>query len=997
MTSRLDPQPLEWLDRSETRSFEFEGQRFTGFAGDSISSALLACNQTLLGRSFKYHRPRGAVTLANHDVNALFQSSEEPNIRGDVTPLEAGMSLTACNVNGSLAKDKDQVIGKISRFLPVGFYYKAFHKPKKLFPMWERVIREKAGLGTIDTHWSARRKAKTYGFCDLLVIGAGASGMQAALTAAEQGLDVVIVDENPYIGGSLDYQLVNDTKAAPVRTDLKQKVQHHTNIRVLPGHLACGWYTDHYVPLLGPEGLIKMRARAVISATGVMEQPAVFRNNDLPGVMMASGAQRMVARYAVKPGERAVVLTANSEGYRAALDMIQAGVEVAAVIDLGKANGRGPWAEELKAKGVSVLEGHTVYEAKGKQTLTGVVVAPFDGSDCDLSKAREIDIDLLLMSVGWAPAAQLLYQANSRMGYDATLEQILPQELPKGIFACGRLNGAFTLAQRLADGERAGTEAAAFLKGEPLPAALAECRDSAAHSHPWPIVDHPKGKNFVDYDEDLQLKDLVNAAKEGFDNIELMKRFSTVGMGPSQGKHANMNGIRVLAAVTGRTIDQTGSTTARPMFHPVPVQALAGRRFRPERLTALQQWHLDNGAQMMEAGAWLRPEYYLPSSEAFASEAAGALPPSEAGASDAAGAGRRSLREQAILREVQAVRTGLGLIDVSTLGKIEVMGPDAGKLLDGAYTMRMSNIKQDMTRYALMVDESGVIVDDGIAARVAEDRFYVSATTSHADATFRTLSRHIVEWGLDVRLVNRTGTLAAMNLAGPHARKLLAPLTDIDLSEENFPYLGFKEGNLCGVPVRLIRVGFVGELGYEIHLPVESAQQVWNTLMAQGAKYGIRPFGVEAQRVLRLEKGHIIVGQDTDGLTNPFEANMPWAVPLKSKPWFTGKPSLALLKERCQRTLKGFMLPQGYSGELPKECHLLIDNGDIAGRITSIAYSPSLGRYIGLAMVDQPLAGSDRMYQVRVDSGALVPLEPCATPFYDAEGVRQTVDLTEVA
>ena len=969
MTSRLDQQPLEWIDRSAAYGFEFEGRQYTGYKGDSITSALVAAGQTLLGRSFKYHRPRGVVTLANHDVNALFQSSEEPNIRGDVTPLTADMSLTACNVNGSLEHDKDQIIEKLSRFLPVGFYYKAFHSPKKLFPMWERVIREKAGLGTINTDWSVRRQPKSYGFCDLLVIGAGASGMQAALTAAEQGLDVVLADENPEIGGSLDYQLVNEAAAAPVREQLKQAVQSHANIRVLPAHLACGWYTDHYVPLVGPNGIVKMRARAVISATGVLEQPAVFRNNDLPGVMMASGAQRLIARYAVKPGQRAVVLTANSEGYRAALDLLKAGVDVSAVIDMGSVAGRGAWAEELAALKVPVLERHAVYEAQGKGQLKRVVVAPFDGEQCDSTHTREFDVDLLLMSVGWAPASQLLYQAGGRLAYDFTLEQLLPQELPSGIFACGRVNGAFTLSQRLADGERAATEAVALLKGQPVPSELNACRDTDAHSHAWPIVAHPKGKNFVDFDEDLQLKDLVNAAKEGFDNIELMKRFSTVGMGPSQGKHANMNGIRVLAKVTGRTIDQTGSTTARPMFHPVPVQALAGRRFRPERLTALHQWHLDNGAQMMEAGVWMRPEFY----------------------------GQPEERMQAILREVQAVRTGLGLIDVSTLGKIEVMGPDAGKLLDGAYTMRMSNIKQDMTRYALMVDESGVIVDDGIAARVAEDRFYVSATTSHADATFRTLSRHIVEWGLNVRLVNRTGSLAAMNLAGPHARTLLKPLTDIDLSEENFPYLGFKEGHLCGVPVRLIRVGFVGELGYEIHLPVESAQQIWNTLMEQGVEYGIRPFGVEAQRVLRLEKGHIIVGQDTDGLTNPFEANMPWAVPLKSKRWFTGKPSLALLKERCNRNLRGFMLPKGYSGELPKECHLLIENGDLCGRITSIAYSAALGRYIGLAMVDMPLAASNRTFQVKVDSGALVPLEPCSTPFYDAEGVRQTVDLTEVA
>lgn len=975
MTSRLDPQPLEWIDRSTACDFELEGENFSGFRGDSITSALLASGQVLLGRSFKYHRPRGAMTLANHDVNALFQSAEEPNIRGDLTPLQPGMRLTACNVNGSLARDRDQIIEKLSRFLPVGFYYKAFHSPKRLFPLWERLIREKAGLGRIDTSWSVRRKPKTYGFCDLLVIGAGASGMQAALTAAEKGLDVVLADENPHIGGSLDYQLVNEAEAAPVRGRLKQAVQAHANIRVLPAHLACGWYTDHYVPLLGPDGIVKMRARAVISATGVLEQPAVFRNNDLPGVMMASGAQRLMVRYAVKPGQQAVILTANSEGYRAALDLLQAGVEVAAVIDMGKVADRGAWAEALAARQVPVLEQHVVYEAQGKERLKRVVVAPFDGRQCDNSQTREFDVDLLLMSVGWAPAAQLLYQAGGRMAYDSTLEQLLPQELPAGIFACGRANGAFTLAQRLADGERAATEAAALLLGQPVTPALGACRDDRAHSHPWPIVDHPRGKNFIDYDEDLQLKDLVNAAREGFDNIELMKRFSTVGMGPSQGKHSNMNGIRVLARVTGRSIDQTGSTTARPMFHPVPVQALAGRRFHPERLTALHQWHLDQGARMMEAGAWMRPEYYL----------SGSVEDSPA------------VRQQAILDEVQAVRTGLGLIDVSTLGKIEVMGPDAGKLLDGTYTMRMSNIKLGMTRYALMVDESGVIIDDGIVGRIAEDRFYVTATTSHADATFRTLSRHILEWGLDVRLVNRTGALAAMNLAGPHARRLLGPLTDIDLSEENFPYLGLQSGQLCGVPVRLIRVGFVGELGYEIHLPVDAAEQVWTTLMEQGERYGIRPFGVEAQRILRLEKGHIIVGQDTDGLTNPFEANMPWAVPLKSKPWFVGKPSLARLKESCRRSLRGFMLPQGYSGELPKECHLLIKDGEIAGRITSIAYSPSLGRHIGLAMVELPLVGSDPLYQVRVDSGALIPLEPCSTPFYDAEGARQTADLMEVA
>ena len=969
MKYRLDPQPLEWIDRTNRVSFRFEGQSFQGYAGDSISAALLASGQSLLGRSFKYHRPRGVLTLANHDINALFQSPEATNIRGDVEPVTEGLSLEACNVNGTLAKDRDRFIGLFARFMPVGFYYKAFHRPKHLFPFWERKIREKAGLGRVDTGWAAQRQSKRYDFCDLLVVGAGASGMQAALTAAQAGADVVLVDENPHLGGSLDYQLVNESAAAEVRASLKQSVRDHANIRVFQQQYAAGWYTDHYIPLVGPKGITKLRARGMICATGVMEQLAVFRNNDLPGIMMASAAQRLIARYAVQPGHCAVVLCANDEGYRAALDLLIAGIEVAAVVDLERKAERGYWAQQVVDRGVLVYRGYAVYEAQGKQRLQAVQVAPFNGRNCNPSESVTIACDLLLMSVGWAPAAQLLYQAQGKLAYDATLHQLLPRELPAGIHACGRLNGAFTLEQRLADGKRAAGAALAGLAGLPTHSDLRAHRDHQAHSHPWPIVAHPAGKNFVDMDEDLQLKDLINAAREGFDNIELMKRFSTIGMGPSQGKHANMNGIRILAALREQTIDETGSTTARPMVHPVPVSALAGRGFRPERRTPMHEWHLAHGAQMMESGHWKRPEYYGPVAE----------------------------REQAILSEAQAVRKSLGLIDVATLGKFEILGPDAAQLLDVVYTMKMSTIKVGMTRYALLVDDSGVIIDDGIVARLGEDRFYVSATTSHAATTFRILSQTVMDLGLDVRLVNRTDALAAMNLAGPLSRQLLNTLVDTDLSEDSFPFLGIREAALFGTPVRLIRVGFVGELGYEIHAPARVALDIWRLLMSSGATYGIRPFGVEAQRTLRLEKGHIIVGQDTDGLTNPFETNMAWAVPLKSKPWFMGKPSLALLKERCHRQLTGFVLERGYRGEPIRECHLVIEAGEIVGRVTSIAFSPALGRYIGLAMVNLPLAIEATTLRVRVDSGALVPVSTCKPPFYDADGTRQTADLTEVA
>jgi sarcosine oxidase subunit alpha len=370
------------------------------------------------------------------------------------------------------------------------------------------------------------------------------------------------------------------------------------------------------------------------------------------------------------------------------------------------------------------------------------------------------------------------------------------------------------------------------------------------------------------------------------------------------------------------------------------------------------------GAVFMQAGAWLRPEFY----------------------------GAAHEREQKVREEVQAVRRQLGLIDVSTLGKIEVLGPDAGRLLDAAYSMRMSNIKTGMTRYALMLDEAGVIIDDGIAGRLAQDHFYLTATTSHADSTYRLLSRYVVEWGLDVRLVNRTGQAAAMNLAGPDSRALLAPLTDIDLADDAFPFLGIREGLIGVIPARLMRVGFVGELGYEIHVPYARGRELWELLMHEGVASGIRPFGIEAQRRLRLEKGHIIVGQDTDGLTTPWEVAMPWSVHLK-KPFFVGRHSLEILRPRTVRTLVGFRLSLEHQVPEVLESHLVVQEGEIRGRVTSVAFSPTLGRVIGLAMIDSTLAGVGNLLSIRTSGGELVEARQVSLPFYDPEGLRQKTDL----
>ncbi len=963
--SRLAQIPGEWIDRSRPLPFEFEGRRYGGFAGDTITSALSASGLRMLGRSFKYHRPRGVLSLANHDVNALVQDGKSLNLRADVTPLEANMRLSAINTFGGLAADRGRLLDRMSRFLPVGFYYKTFYRPKFAFPHWERLIRKVSGLGTPNFSAPRVRTPKRYDFCDVLVIGAGPSGISAALAAAKGGASVILVDENARIGGSLTYApgAADDSESL---SKMLMRVAVEPNISVRTSTCACGYYADHWVALVDAAKMTKVRARAVIVASGVFEQPAVFRNNDLPGVMLASAAQRLLHRYAVKPMQRAVILTANAEGYAAALDLLNAGVEVPCIVEMRAAGEQTAALQELRKRSVPVYASSCVYEALPAHGLTGVdaaVVCPLrrDGRADTVSK-QQFDCDGILMSVGFAPANGLLHQAGAHMRFDETIQQFVPGALPYGVFAAGRVNGSYDMGARLADGERAAALALRHMGLEGAQAAPTVAPETRCPSHPYPIVEHPDGKNFVDFDEDLQLRDFSNAAQEGFDNIELMKRYTTVGMGPSQGKHSNMNAIRILAHIRQLPVPEVGSTTARPFFHPVPLSHLAGRGFTPERRTPLHARHQQAGAKFMEAGVWLRPEYYSQDDK---------------------------LKADLVIDEAMAVRNSVGLIDVGTLGKLAVIGPDAAELLERMYTGRFKNLKVGMTRYALMVDESGVVIDDGVVARLSEESFYFTTTTTGSASVYREMQRWNAIWGLNCGLVNLTGAMAAMNVAGPRSRDVLAGLTDIALENAAYPYLGIRDGHIAGIPVRAMRVGFVGELGYELHVAADNAAYLWDALMQAGADFGIRPFGVEAQRLLRLEKGHIIIGQDTDGLTTPFQAAMDWAVKM-DKPFFVGQRSLhTIQKQPLKQKLVGFALDPGHTGPAPKDCHLVIHNGAIAGRVTSVAHSATLKKIVGLALITPELSAIDTRFDVRIDAGAMIEARVVETPFYDATGARQ--------
>lgn len=971
MSRRLPPVSGEWIDRDVVIDFHFEAEPVRGFAGDTVSSALWASGRNALGRSFKYHRPRGVLSMANHDVNVLLQDDEVPNVRGDVAPLRDGMQLVAVNTFGGVQHDRAKLLDRVSKLFPVGFYYKAFHTPRALFPFWERVFRRMTGLGTVDFSTPHIRTPKRYDFCDVLVIGAGPSGLSAALAAADAGARVVLVDENARIGGSLGYERQGVDAGLDLLRELADRAASHASISLRSGTLAAGYYADHWIPLVDTERITKMRARSVIVATGAFEQPAVFRNNDLPGVMLGSAAQRLIYRYAVQPLRNAIVLAANPDGYGAALDLLRAGARVAAIVDLRYEAEAGEAAAKVAQAGIPVHRGCGIHEVRGSASaVESAVVCPLaPNGELDLSRPLAIECDGVLMSVGYAPAAALLYQAGAAMRFDEAVQQFIPERLPEGVFAAGRVNGVYKLEDRLLDGRRAGNEAAKLL-GLTAPVAFPVPRASASPSHPYPVFAHPAAKNFVDFDEDLQLKDFLDAAQEGFDNIELLKRYTTVGMGPSQGKHSNMNAIRVLARLLKRNPGDVGSTTARPFFHPVPMSHLAGRGFHPQRTTPMHERHRSDGAVFMQAGAWLRPEYYR----------------------------QRGKRKAEIVREeAMAVRRSVGIIDVGTLGKMEISGPDAAAFLERFYTGRFASLKTGMTRYALMVDESGVIIDDGVVARLGEDRFYFTTTTTGSASVYREMTRRNAEWGMRVGIVNATGAYAAMNIAGPKSRDVLAGVTKLDLSEGVFPYLGVREADVAGVPARLMRVGFVGELGYEIHVPADGALDVWDALVQGGRVHGIRPFGVEAQRLLRLEKGHIIIGQDTDGLTSPFDAATEWAVKM-DKAFFIGQRSLRILQRKPPKTrLVGFMLEAMPDHEAPKECHLVIRGGDIAGRVTSIAFSPALGRHVGLAFVGPELAVEGGSFTIRADGGRMVTARVARTPFYDPAGERQKPSVQQVA
>ena len=953
------------VDRTKPLTFTFDRRLFNGYAGDTIASALLAGGQTMLSRSFKYHRPRGVLTMAGHEANTFVQVAEEPNVRADRYALSNGIAVQSLNYLGSLNNDLLSVIGSFSRFLPVGFYYKTFYRPNGAWKYFEKPIRIMAGIGKLEPKAQHKYYDKAYLYADVLVIGGGPAGLEAAIASAEGGADTLLIDEWPQLGGSMLYgrsRGASRTETDNTRLALIAKAHELPNLKIMTDTTVTGLFSDNWAAAICCHRLYKIRSKQTIIASGAFDQPIVFSNNDRPGIMFADAAQRLMRLYGVKPGTRAVVATSNRFGYETALDLLDAGLEIAAVVDLNE-TASGVAYDAVKARGVRIIQGSTLVDAKGTKHVESIAVAKIVGEGTTTITRDWLSCDLVVMSVGYTPALNLASHAGAKVVYDPSIHMHRTANMPAGVVLTGSAAGLWNDETVAASAKIAGADAARRAKGMPAQSSGEHVADpdAATITHSYPVFSGKGTKDFVDFDEDLKTRDIINSVKDGYDDIQLVKRYSTAGLGSSQGRHTNLNMVRIVAKQTGKTLEQVGTTTFRPPLVAEKFAHMAGRAFEPVRLTSMHDRHMELGAQMMGAGLWMRPAYY----------------------------GSKKDAAQCIAAEVKTVREGAGIIDVSTLGGLDIRGPDAAAFIDRMYTWAYEKQPIGRARYTLMTDMSGVVIDDGVACRLHERHYYVTATTSAVDQVYRAMTWFNVQWKMDVDVANVTAAYSAVNLAGPKARDIVQKLkTDIDFSKEAFPYMGARVGHLDGIPVRVLRVGFVGEAGYEIHCPSGFGEALWDKLMEAGQPLGLKPFGVEAQRILRLEKGHIIVGQDTDGLTHPAEAGMEWAL-AKKKTFYVGKRSIDMqMAKGMTRKLVGFAVT-GSDAPTPKDCHLIIRDGEIAGRITSVVQSPTLGKAIGLAFVPPNMSDVGTRFQIRVDGGIMADAEVVATPFYDPDNKRQ--------
>lgn len=950
------------IDRSCRVNFSFDGKNYQGYAGDSLASALLANGVVLLGRSFKYHRPRGLVAHSSAEPNALVNISRDaarttPNLRAPCVPLYEGLCAKSQNRWPSLRHDAGAINNILSRFFVAGFYNKTFMWPKSFWDrLYEPAIRRMAGLGVAPRLPDPDSYAASYAHCEVLIVGAGRAGLEAALEAAQDSTKrIILLDEGEELGGSM----LSVPQDWPWLEAALATLNAAPNVTLLPRTTGFGLYHDNFVGAVERitehladtgaqprEKLWRIRAAEVVLAQGAIERPLVFSNNDLPGIMLMSAARVLALHYGVAAGKRVVVLTAHDSGWQDALALKAAGVTVTHILDTR--NAAPPvLKQQAEAAGISTHTGVLVSKAHGRKAVQAVTITHNGGK-------LQLPCDALLMCGGWTPSLHLWSHIGGEIAWDDALAAYVPVAgtAPYPVTCLGACGG-----QGLGEVDTA-----------PALHSLEKAGRSALHSS--------NKKAFIDFQNDVTSTDIQLAVREGFKSIEHIKRYTTSGMATDQGKLSNINALAQASVALGKPAQEIGLTTFRPPYTPQSFGVLAGAHrgalFQPVRQTPIDTWAEAQGAVFEPVAQWRRARFFPQPREDM---------------------------HTAVARECEAVRKAVGMFDASTLGKIEVVGPDAAEFLNRIYTNPWKSLEVGKCRYGLLLREDGFIMDDGVSARMAENRFHLTTTTGGAGRVLAMMEDYLqTEWSdLNVWLTSTTEQWAVIAVQGPHARAVLEPLVEgIELDPHAFPHMAVREGKICGTPTRLFRVSFTGELGYEVNVPANKGLEVWQAIFDAGQAYGITPYGTEAMHVLRAEKGYIIVGQDTDGTLTPHDAGLEWAVG-KKKPDFVGKRSLTRpdMVQEGRKQLVGLLTHDPHM-VLEEGAQIIGDAGDtgiyppVLGHVTSSYWSAALGRSIAIAQVK---GGRDRMGQSVTIPMPEGDVEAVVSDmiFYDKKGERLNV------
>ncbi|MEP3280243.1 MAG: sarcosine oxidase subunit alpha family protein [Stappiaceae bacterium] len=989
------------IHRDRPIGFSFNGKDYQGYEGDTLASALLANGVHLVARSFKYHRPRGIMTAGAEEPNAMVQldtgNRTEPNLKATQVELFDGLTATSVNCWPSINFDVQAVNGMFHKLFPAGFYYKTMMSSPNLWhKFYEPMIRKAAGWGKAPPGPDPDFYDQMHVYCDVLVVGAGPAGLAAARAAASSGARVIIADEQSEFGGcllSLKRQ-INGKKALTWVNEQVAALKAEPEVTTLHRTTIFGYYDQNYLvaierrrdhlglpstPAKPKQRIWHIRAEQVVLATGSHERPLVFADNDRPGTMLAEAVKSYVNRFGVLSGSRAVLFTNNDRAYEAALDFHNAGGKVEAVVDIRPAP-TGKLVDLIKECGIPLQTGQAIVATHGKKRVTGVDIMPFDGTNVTGARTS-IPCDLLMTSGGWSPVVHLHSQAQGKLRYVDEKACFIPDHCPQDAVSVGGANGDFSIAKCLTTGIEAGMQAANLAGfGAGLDMSEADT-DEATVDYPTPCwlvpgekeIGHGSAKHFVDFQNDSTAADIKLASREGFRSVEHMKRYTLTGFGTDQGKTGNINGLAILAQTNKKTIPETGTTTFRPPYTSVTFGALAGRELGdfsdPVRRTPMHDWHCEQEAVFEDVGQWKRPRYFPKAGEDML---------------------------QAVNRECLAVRNGVGVLDATTLGKIDVRGKDAAEFLNRVYTNAWINLPVGSCRYGLMCGEDGMVYDDGVTARLGEHHFHMTTTTGGAATVYERLEDYLqTEWpDLDVWLTSVTEQWATISVAGPKARLVMEKLNPHhDWSNDAFPFMTFQDVALASCQARIFRISFTGELSFEINVPSRYGRAVWDAVMAAGEAYGITPYGTETMHVLRAEKGFIIVGQDTDATQTPLDLGMDWIVSKKKKD-FVGKRSFSRLDttKKDRKQLVG-LLTENPHDVLDEGAQIIADETapkpiSMLGHVTSSYWSEALGHSIALAVVK---GGPQRIGEnlTAWSLGKSHKVKVVAPIFYDKESARR--------